>query len=59
MISASALRSVFALAAMKKYQIVTFDIKTTFLYGNVEEDVYTSMYPPEGYDCKDKVLYLN
>jgi len=31
-------------------------IKTAFLYGNVEENVY--MYPPEGYNLKGKVFKL-
>jgi len=55
-ISTSALRSLFALAAMKKYKLMTFDIKTAFLYGNVEENVY--IYPPEGYNFKGK-LYMD
>jgi len=55
-ISTSALRSLFAIAAIKNYKIITFDIKTAFLYGNIEEDVY--MYPPEGYNCKGKVFKL-
>jgi len=55
-ISTSALRSLFAIAAMKNYKIITFDIKTAFLYGNIEEDVY--MYPLEGYNCKGKVFKL-
>lgn len=55
-ISTSALRVLFAVGAIKNYVIVIFDIKTAFLYGEVEEDVY--MYPPEGYDCKGKVFKL-
>jgi len=54
-ISTNALRSLFALAAIKKYKLVTFDIKTAFLYGNVEENVY--MYP-EGYNFKGKMFKL-
>lgn len=56
MINTSALRSLFALATMKKYKFVTFDIKTAFLYGNTEEEIY--MHPPEGYNCKDKIFKL-
>jgi len=41
---------------MKNYKIITFDIKTTFLYENIKEDVY--IYPPEGYNCKGKVFKL-
>lgn len=40
------LRILFALAVKKNYSLITFDIKTAFLYGNLDEDVY--MYPPEG-----------
>lgn len=55
-ISASALRSIFAIAALKNYTIITFDIKTAFLYGILDEDIY--MYPPDGYKYKDKILKL-
>lgn len=55
-ISTSALRSLFAIAAMKNYVTMTFDIKTAFLYGILDEDVY--MYPPDGYNNKDKVFKL-
>jgi len=44
----SALRSIFALAAAKNYKMVTFDVKTAFLYGDLEDEIY--MYPPEGYN---------
>lgn len=36
----SALKSAFAIAAIKNYVIMTFDIKTAFLYGILDEDVY-------------------
>ncbi|KAM0730296.1 Retrovirus-related Pol polyprotein from transposon TNT 1-94 [Formica fusca] len=55
-ISTSVLRSLFAIAAMKNYVTMTFDIKTAFLYGILDEDVY--MYPPDGYNNKDKVFKL-
>lgn len=55
-ISTNALRSLFALATMKNYKIVTFDIKITFLYGELNEEVY--IYSPETYDCKNKIFKL-
>ena len=55
-ISMSALRSLLAIAAAKCYSIVTFDIKTAFLYGVLEEEVY--IYPPDGYKMKNKLCKL-
>lgn len=42
------IRTMFALAAMNKMKIRQFDIKTAFLYGDLEETVY--MHQPVGYD---------
>lgn len=50
------LRILFALAVKKNYSLITFDIKTAFLYGNLDEDVY--MYPPEGYNYGNKICKL-
>ena len=36
---------------------MTFDIKTAFLYGELDEDIY--MYPPKWYECKNKLCKLN
>jgi len=55
-IGQNALRSIFAIAAAKECEIVTFDVKTAFLYGELEDEVY--MYPPEGYNYKRKILKL-
>lgn len=49
-------RSLFAFAAAKRYSIVTFDIKTAFLYGVLDEDVY--IYPPDRYRIKNKLCKL-
>jgi len=52
----SALRSIFALATAKDYKMVIFDVKTAFLYGDLEDEIY--MYQPEGYNYKNKILKL-
>lgn len=54
MISTNALRSQFAITTMEN-KIIIFDIKT-FFYGDLNKEVY--MYPPEGYDCKNKIFKL-
>jgi len=53
-IGQNALKSIFAITAAKKCEIITFDVKTAFLYGELE--VY--MYLPEGYNYKRKILKL-
>lgn len=55
-ISMTALRSLFAIAAQMNYKIVLFDIKTAFLYGELKDDIY--VYPPEGYNEKEKLFKL-
>jgi Reverse transcriptase (RNA-dependent DNA polymerase) len=39
-----------ALAALKKWHIQGLDIKTTFLYGELDEELY--MEQPEGFKVK-------
>lgn len=55
-ISNDSLRTLFAVAATSKYKIITFDVKTAFLYGEIDEDIF--MMPPEGYDYGNKVCKL-
>lgn len=57
-ISQSALRAILAIAASNNYNLITFDIKTAFLYGELSEtDVYMNI--PEGYNnYSDKVCRL-
>lgn len=38
-VNSCSLRILFALAAKRNYKIVTFDVKTAFLYGELEEDI--------------------
>lgn len=60
-INSSPLRLLFVICKQNNFNIKTFDIKTAFLYGAIEEDIY--MYPPEGMEeikgiCKlNKALY--
>lgn len=42
------IRLILSLTASKKMKLMTFDVKTAFLYGNLEENIY--MYQPEGFD---------
>ena len=45
-------RILLAIAAKEDYEIMKFDVKTAFLYGNLQEDIY--MQQPEGYIMEDK-----
>lgn len=55
-ISSSSLRLVFALAAKRNAYVMKFDIKTAFLYGILNEDLY--MKVPEGFEENNKVCKL-
>lgn len=46
----SSIRTLLAIAAQRNFEIKQFDIKTAFLYGELEEDVY--MKQPVGFDDK-------
>lgn len=52
----ASLRILFALAVKKNYILTTFDIKTAFLYRNLDEDV--CMYLPESYNYGNKICKL-
>lgn len=53
----STIRMVIAEAASKNYKMRGFDVKTAFLYGELEEEVF--MYQPQGYVIdEDKVCLL-
>lgn len=47
-VNSAALRMLFALAAHNDWSYVKFDVKTAFLYGELEEETF--MYLPEGYE---------
>lgn len=56
-VNVNALKVLFAIAISKDYEIRTFDIKTAFLYGDLNEKVF--MHIPEGYEQNEnKVLQL-
>lgn len=56
-VSQSALKSLFAIAASKEYEMITFDVKTAFLYGELKEDIFMTI--PEGYEKQpNKVCHL-
>lgn len=50
----STLRNIFAIAIARNCKMITFDVKTAFLYGELEDEIF--MYPPEGYNYKNKIL---
>jgi bifunctional DNA-binding transcriptional regulator/antitoxin component of YhaV-PrlF toxin-antitoxin module len=47
-VNKDSVRMILAIAAVKDLEIVHFDVKTAFLYGELEEELY--MKQPEGYD---------
>ena len=52
------IRTILAVAAAENYDLKQFDIKTAFLYGNLEEDIY--MRQPIGFeDSTERVCKLN
>lgn len=51
------IRTILAIAACRRMDIQKFDVKTAFLYGKIEEEIY--MKQPEGYeDGTDRVCKL-
>nr|GEV37974.1 hypothetical protein [Tanacetum cinerariifolium] len=52
----TSIRVILALTAYKDYELEQLDVKTTFLYGNLEEVIYIRQ--PSGYEQGNKVCYL-
>ena len=48
-------RILLAIAAKEDYEIMKFDVKTAFLYGNLQKDIY--MQQPED-NIRDSIVYL-
>lgn len=56
-VNSAALRILFALAAHNNWNFIKFDIKTAFLYEELEEEIFMRL--PEGYkESKHKVCKL-
>ncbi|GJQ73094.1 hypothetical protein Trydic_g1724 [Trypoxylus dichotomus] len=55
-VDVSCLRILLAVAAARNYTIFDFDIKTAFLYGELEETILMNM--PKGYPHADKICKL-
>lgn len=55
-VESNSLRLMFAIAAKENLHIQTFDIKTAFLYGNLNEDIYMTL--PEGFEKEGKICRL-
>lgn len=56
--SMNSIRMIFAIANQRNMEIVQFDVKTAFLYGDLNETIY--MEHPEGYnDGEDRICKLN
>ena len=51
-------KAIFAIAAARDLELEQMDIKTAFLYGNVDEEVYIEQ-PPEFDDGTGRVCKLN
>lgn len=52
----NSIRMLFAYAAIEKLEIGQFDVKTAFLYGDLEEEIY--MEQPDGFKKGDSVCRL-
>lgn len=54
----SSVRLILSHASSEKMNVITFDVKTAFLYGELQEEIY--MHQPEGFtDNTGKVCKLN
>ena len=50
------MKLILAMAANRCWEVHHFDVKTTFMNGELEEEVY--VVQPEGYAVKGKELHL-
>jgi hypothetical protein len=48
----NSIRTILSLVAVKYFHLEQLDVKTTFLHGDLEEEIY--MQQPQGYEVKGK-----
>ena len=48
----NSIRTILSLVAVEYYHLEQLDVKTTFLHGDLEEDIF--MQQPQGYEVKGK-----
>jgi hypothetical protein len=48
----TSVRTILSLVAIKDFHLEQIDVKTTFLHGDLEEEIY--MQQPQGYEVKEK-----
>jgi hypothetical protein len=51
-VNMNSIRTILSLVAVEDLHIEQLDVKTTFLHGDLEEDIY--MKQPQGYDVNEK-----
>ena len=52
----TSIKTIMALASMMKWDLHQMDVKTTFLNGLIEEEVYIE--EPQGFEVEDRVTYV-
>jgi hypothetical protein len=52
----TSIRTIIALAAKMKWKLHQMDVKTTFLNGVIEEEMYIEQ--PQGFEVEDKKSYV-
>ena len=53
----TSIRTILSLVAAKDLHLERLDVKTTFLHGDLEEEIY--MQQPEGYEVKGKEISVH
>lgn len=56
-VNSNSMRTLLAIATKREDYIVKFDIKTAFLYGNLDEEIFMEL--PNGYKSDNKICKLN
>ena len=52
----TSIRTIIALASMMKWDLHQMDVKTTFLIGVIEEEVYIEQ--PQGFEVENRVTHV-